>query len=240
MNGKYKPACRQGRFGGKEHWDEFDINTYDCGARNGVYPERSRGNPALGRRRTEPVEVWMNIDPLAEMMTRHSPYNYAFDNPVYFIDPDGMMGIGFVSQASFGTSDSFIEMSGGGDLGGSGSSGSGSEEPPTEFVNEKGETIANTDDGNKQTYVIKEGNEDDFTKEMGEMVETKDDLNPEKNKEVGDKYGYDIKDSKNKVYEGAGEGHRQNMSRLGYIDGYRGEATTDVGGLNIMLGRIKF
>ena len=66
------PALKY-KYNGKELQDEMGLDMYDYGAR--FY------EPSTGR--------WYSVDAMAEKYHEMSPYTYAADNPLIYIDPDG-------------------------------------------------------------------------------------------------------------------------------------------------------
>ncbi len=63
------------KFNGKELIEDLDLGLYDYGWR--MY------DPTIGR--------WNSVDPLADQRDTYTPYNFVRNNPLIFIDPDGLI-----------------------------------------------------------------------------------------------------------------------------------------------------
>ena len=129
----------QFKFNGKEHQNEFDINFTDYGWRNYMSD--------IGR--------WISPDPLTEEFSDWSPYNYGMNNPVRYIDVDGLYSTEEWKKDNGITDDDLVTLY-------SASSNSSSEnDPDVRFRDKDGNLLAtyHTDKVDTDVYLPVSGSE---------------------------------------------------------------------------------
>ncbi len=118
----------QYKYNGKELQDELGLNMYDMDMR--------QYDPAIGR--------WVVLDPVIHHSM--SPYNAFDNNPVFWADPSGADAMSLIDEmwkrTEDGTNSHWKQSS------------DENDSKDTEYKNEKGETIAVTDDGSNDVITV--------------------------------------------------------------------------------------